>query len=129
MTFRKFIPAFLLAGCCTMALVAIAMRAPMSAGASVAILYPPKTNLIDAVAAIGEAGGFVERTGRWDNIVVASFPGREPPVEALEASGAWLVFNAIVAGGCDPASLQNQTRAGIQTISTNRASSDEGLPS
>lgn len=129
MSCGKYVPASVLAVCCTVALVAVAMQAPTSVGATVAILFPPKTDLIDAVAAVGKAGGLVERTGRWGNIVVASFPGQDPPVEALEASGAWMVFNAIVAGGCDPVSLQNETRAGTRIIPINRASSDEGLQS
>ena len=121
----KFIPAAVLTVFCTAALVAVAMRAPMLPGESVAILFPPQTPLVRAIAAVDAAGGLVERTGRWENIVVASFPGREPPVDTLEASGAWLVFNAIVAGGCDPVAPANQTQA----LLTNRNSSDEGLNS
>jgi hypothetical protein len=123
MSCGKYVPASVLAVCCSVALVAVAMQAPMSVGATVAVLFPPKTALIDAVAAVGQAGGIVERTGRWGNIVVASFPGREPPVETLEASGAWLVFNAIAAGGCDPAMPQPLLNAS----SDNRAKSDRGL--
>lgn len=125
MPFGKFIPAAVLTVCCSIALLAMSVRAPAATGASVAILFPPKTNLIDAVAAVGAAGGVVERTGRWENIVVASFPGRRPPVADLEASGAWLVFNAIVAGGCDPTVLQALSKASPNI----RVSSDRGFDS
>lgn len=91
--------------CCTMALVVMTLRSPSLPGETVAIFFPPRTDLVEAIAAVGQAGGVVERTGRWDNIVVASFPGREPPVDALRSAGAWLVFNAIVAGGCDAVGL------------------------
>lgn len=125
MALGKFIPALVLATCCTAALTAMAVRAPVSPGASVAVLFPPQTRLIQAIATIGEAGGVIERTGRWDNIVVASFPGREPPVGELRAAGAWLVFNAVVAGGCDPARVTSETRS----TSSNRGTRDEGLTS
>lgn len=121
----KYIPAVILTICCTVALVAGAMHAPTAPGASVAIMFPPRTTLVEAVAAVGKAGGVVERTGRWDNIVVASFPGREPPVDTLEASGALLVFNALVAGGCGAVPLQAQDQALI----TDRRAGDEGLKS
>ena len=120
---KKFVPAVFLTLFCTVALVAMAMRAPMTVGGTVAIMFPPQTTLIAAVAVVGEAGGRVERTGRWDNIIVASFPGVEPPVAALESSGAWLVFNALVAGGCDPAALQAQLNASPN----HRGKSDKGL--
>ncbi|RVU36484.1 hypothetical protein EOI86_14925 [Hwanghaeella grinnelliae] len=120
---KKFVPAAVLTLFCTVALVAMAMRAPMTAGGTVAILFPPQTTLIAAVTAVGEAGGRVERTGRWDNIIVASFPGAEPPVAVLKASGAWLVFNALVAGGCDPATLQAQLNASPNS----RGKSDRGF--
>lgn len=99
---RKFTPAAILCLLCTVALVAVSLRVPIGRGESVAVLFPPRTALVDAVASISRAGGIAERTGRWGNIIVASFPGRAVPVEALQSSGAWLIFNAIVAGGCDP---------------------------
>jgi|GEM_PF-3096321 len=121
----KFLPATALAVCCTAALFAMTLLAPVSPGSPVAILFPPRTNLVEAFAAVAAAGGLVERTGRWENIVVASFPGRQPPVDILESAGAWLVFNAVVAGGCDPAAPQ----PGIQATRTDRTASDEGLNS
>lgn len=132
---RKFIPAFVLAMCSMAATFGFALYAPSSPGASVAVLFPPSTPLIDAVAAVAETGGRVERTGRWDNVVVASFPGREPPVDALQESGAWLVFNALIAGGCDPAANLPQTQAARTQIpqtngpATDPAARDEGLSS
>ncbi len=121
----KFLPAFILALGSVAAMVVMSLRAPMLPGSPVAILFPPQTTLIDAFATVAAAGGLVERTGRWENIVVAVFPGREPPVRALEDSGAWLVFNALVAGGCDPVALQPQTQAHLN----DRTASDEGLNS
>lgn len=125
MTIKKFLPAAVLAVCCSVALVGTAMRAPMTPGVPVAVLFSPGTSLIEAIASVGAAGGRVERTGRWDNIVVASFDGAEPPVAALEAAGAWFVFNAIVAGGCDPVFLQAPQQANLY----GRTSADEGSSS
>ncbi len=63
-------------------------------------MFPPGTALVDAIGRVAEHGGRVERTGKWENLVVASFQDRAAPVEALRQAGAWLVFDPILAGGC-----------------------------
>ena len=93
-------PAFLLTIVSVAAVLTLALQPPREAGVSVAVLYAPGTPLIDAVSRVVEHGGTVERTGKWENLIVASFGGREAPVEALTDGGAWLVFDALLAGGC-----------------------------
>ncbi len=80
--------------------MAVVLQPPREAGASVAVLFPPGTKLVEAVASIAEQGGRVERTGKWENLIVASFGRHEAPIDSLTSAGAWLVFDPVLAGGC-----------------------------
>jgi len=100
MSVRTLAPASFLALFTTVALVFAALQPPRDAFAAVAVLFPPGTTLVDAVSRVAAEGGRVERTGKWQNLIVASFDNRATPVEALKRAGALLVFDPILAGGC-----------------------------
>lgn len=101
MRISALLPALILTLVSTVALAGAAFQPPQTAGASVAVLYGPGTTLESAVAMIAAQGGRVERTGKWENLIVASFGNRPAPVDSLTQGGAWIVFDPLLAGGCN----------------------------
>ncbi len=107
-TIKSLLPAAGLTLVSLLLLGIFTLRAPLEPGQPVAILFPPGQPLAQSVRAIAAANGTPIRVGRWDNLVIAVFdrPGPDGDLAgSLSASGALLVFDALIAAACgfDPA--------------------------
>jgi len=65
---------------------------------NVAVLFDPRLSHDDIVARVLASDGLIERSGYWPNLVVVHLENGNPA--PLYTQGAWLVMNAVVAGGC-----------------------------
>ncbi len=64
-----------------------------------AVIFPPGRSLVQNAASVAQVGGRLIRAGAGNSILIVDNSRDNIPAE-LYAHGAWLVFNAAVAGGC-----------------------------
>ena len=125
MSIRSLAPAGCLALFTTLALAFAALQPPKDAFTAVAVLFPPGTTLVDAVGRVAEQGGRVERTGKWENLIVASFQDRATPVEALREAGAWLVFDPHFGRGMRPVDSDFRTPGTVRVSHLKERTNDD----
>lgn len=79
--------------------VAAALSAPSDGG--VAVVFGPGVVGDDAIRRVLAAGALPVRQGGTDNVALARIDDAAT-IGRLYASGAWLVFGVVIAGGCGP---------------------------
>ena len=109
------IPLFCLGG--AFALIGIAPLAMAVASAptsgQTAVVFDPRLDRAELMVAIAEADVSLVRFGALPGTVVVDVP--EGGFHQLSASGAWLIADPILLGGCEPENSFTSFASGAQT--------------
>jgi hypothetical protein len=90
--------------------IASASLVPGPTARQVAVLFNPLASQAAVVAALAETDVRMVRNGATDSIVVVELGRTARPADLYKA-GAWLVLDAVAAGGCTLLGSRQQTRS------------------